>query len=64
MRRPVIEHARWLYWWGIIKVVRGLTWLGAVGLAEWIARETGLRARVIEILYGPGGPREDEDSQR
>lgn len=58
------EKARWLYWWALIKVVRVLTWLGAVGLAEWIARETGLRARVIEILYGPGGPREHEESQR
>ena len=58
MKHAITEHARGLYWWAIIEVVQGLTWLGAVRLAEWIARETGLRARLVELLYGPGGQRD------
>lgn len=61
MRYTFTEHSRWLYWFSIIKIVRVLTALGAVGLAEWVARETGLRARVVELLYGPSGPRERHD---
>ena len=58
MKEIILGHARALYWLAIIKAVRALTWLGAVEAAEWIARETGLRARVIALLYGPDRMRE------
>ena len=51
------SHAWALYWYAIIKLVRLLTWAGAVNVAEWIARETGLRARVVALLYGTRYPR-------
>jgi hypothetical protein len=58
MREFLEGHARALYWLAIIKLVRLLTWAGAVSVAEWIARETGLRARVVALLYGPRYPGE------
>lgn len=54
MKSTIEKHASALYWYSIIKTVRLLTWLGFVGAAEWVARETGLRALLIELLYGPG----------
>ena len=39
-----------LYWYACIKIVRGLTAVRLVPAAEWIARRTGLRARVLEVL--------------
>ncbi len=56
MRNLLESHARALYWYVLIKMVRLLTWLGAVNAAEWIARETGLRARVVALLYGSRFP--------
>ncbi len=53
MKEIMVAEARTLYWFAIIKAVRILTFLGAVDFAEWIARESGLRARVIALLYGP-----------
>jgi len=46
----IAGHARALYWFAIIKAVRALTCAGAVGMAEWLARVTGLRARVEAAL--------------
>jgi len=53
MKEIIVTEARGLYWLAVIKAVRVLTFLGAVDAAEWISRETGLRARVIALLYGP-----------
>lgn len=50
--------SRGLYWYALIKLVRFLVWIGAVNVAEWIGRETGLRARCVALLYGPRFPSE------
>jgi hypothetical protein len=50
LRALVVGHACALYWYAIIKAVRLLTYVGLVSGAEWIARVTGLRARVLEAL--------------
>lgn len=46
-----------LYWLAIIKLVRLLAWLGAEQAAEWVGRESGLRARCAFLLYGDRHPR-------
>lgn len=46
----LLDELETLYWYACIKIVRGLTAVGLVAAAEWIARRTGLRARVLELL--------------
>jgi hypothetical protein len=47
-----LEHVSALYWYVCITLVRGLTNVGLVPAAEWIARRTGLRLRVLALLRG------------
>lgn len=46
----LVGHAHAVYWFAIIKAVRALDSMGAVGAAEWVSRVTGLRARLEALL--------------
>ncbi len=48
----VVTRSHVLYWYAAIGLVRFSYWLGAPAAGEWVARVTGLRARLEAFMNG------------